>query len=215
VALVLDRTERRVIGALLEKQLAVPEAYPLTLNSLVLACNQKSNRDPETAFTEGEVQGALHALMDRGWVTRIELAGARTVRFEHRVVEQLGVDEADAALLAELLLRGPQSVPELRSRASRMRAFSSLEEVEQRLAELASRPVPYVRLLGKRPGERVARWEHLLSRPGESAPVESHAPAARPSARTPPSVPPSSLEDRVAALEREVASLRLRLDSIE
>src|SRR5688572_18186650 len=101
----LDPTERRIVGSLAEKQLSVPEAYPLTLNALVLACNQKSNRDPETSLTEGEVQGALHALMDRGWVVRLELAGARTVRYEHRMGEQLGVDERDLALLVELLLR--------------------------------------------------------------------------------------------------------------
>jgi uncharacterized protein YceH (UPF0502 family) len=196
----LDPTERRIVGSLVEKQLSVPESYPLTLNALVLACNQRSNRDPETSFTEAEVSGAVQALMDRGWVARLELVGGRTVRYEHRMREQLGVDEHEAALLAELLLRGPQSSQELKTRGSRMRDFATPQEVERRLEGLASRPVPYVRLLDRRPGERVQRWEHLLGT-GTGAVAAPSAERPAPSARP-------SLEERVATLEREVERLR-------
>jgi uncharacterized protein YceH (UPF0502 family) len=204
----LDPTERRVVGSLVEKQLSVPESYPMTLPALVAACNQKSNRDPETSLTEGEVQGALHALMDRAWVTRLELVGGRTVRYEHRMTEQLGVDPHEAALLAELLLRGPQSAPELKARASRMRPFGQVEEVERRLESLASRPVPYVACVGRRAGERVPRWEHLLG-PRTAVPRAAGTPPAPVRPREPAS---ATLEQRVAALEREVAALRARLE---
>jgi len=165
----LDPTERRILGCLVEKQLSVPEAYPLTLNSLVLACNQKSNRDPEMNVPEFHVQGALRALRDRGWVLDLELAGARTIRYSHRAVDQLAVDEKDLAILAELWLRGPQSPQELKLRASRMRPFSSPEEVENRLRALAARPVPYVKFLGRRPGERTPRWSHAFAGSAETA----------------------------------------------
>jgi uncharacterized protein YceH (UPF0502 family) len=210
----LDPTERRIVGSLVEKQLSVPESYPLTLHALVLACNQKSNRDPATELPESHVLGALQALMDRGWVTRLELVGARTVRYEHRAREQLGVSEPELAILAELLLRGPQSAPELERRASRMRPFASLAAVEDALRGLSERPVPYVRLLGRRPGERVPRWEHLLAPEGERAraPTSGEAAAEPPTEAREPAAPPPDLATRVEALEREVAALRDRLD---
>ncbi len=229
----LDPTERRIIGSLVEKQLTVPEAYPLTLNSLVLACNQKSNRDPEMELRDYHVQGALRALMDRGWVRELERAGSRTVRYEHAAGEQLGVDDREIAILAELLLRGASSAKEIETRASRMRPLGTVEEVESRLRGLATRPVPYVHLLGRRPGERVPRWEHLLgSEPvaavetgavGDSAAEPGVARAApAPVARTAlPSlgvagavIAPDVLGtilSRLDRLEREVSELRSSL----
>ncbi len=223
----LDPTERRILGSLVEKQLTVPEAYPLTLNSLVLACNQKSNRDPEMDLKDYHVQGALRALMDRGWVRELERAGSRTVRYEHAAPEQLGVDERELAILAELLLRGPSSSKELETRASRMRPLGTVEEIESLLRGLATRPVPYVRLLGRRPGERVPRWEHLLgSEPAAAAPSPAAPsspetdrppvgevtapPAPAPSARIAPDVLGTILT-RLDRLEREVAELRSAL----
>jgi len=229
----LDPTERRIIGSLVEKQQTVPEAYPLTLNSLVLACNQKSNRDPEMELRDYHVQGALRALMDRGWVRELERAGSRTVRYEHAAGEQLGVDEKELAILAELLLRGPSSAKEIETRASRMRPLGTVEEVESRLRGMATRPVPYVHLLGRRPGERVPRWEHLLgSEPavavdataGSASDVE---PAVGPSApvavarSSPPSLGVAgaviaadvlgTILARLDRLEREVSELRSSL----
>ncbi len=236
----LDPTERRIIGCLVEKQLTTPDQYPLTLNALLAACNQKSNRDPVSDYREHEIQGAIRALMDRGWVAELERSGGRTVRYEHRVREQLGVDEADLAILAELLLRGPQSPTELNTRASRMRPLQSPEAVEARLKGLADRPVPYVEFLGRRPGERVPRWKQLFSpepagagarEPASDEPAES-APAAAPyapSERVAPGAPPrpgavaapsggvpsasafAELEARVERLERTVAEMRAAL----
>jgi uncharacterized protein YceH (UPF0502 family) len=215
----LDPTERRVVGSLVEKATTVPEAYPLTLNSLILACNQKSNRDPETAYEERHVLGAVQALKQRGWVEEHERAGGRTSRYAHRAAALLAVDASELALLAELLLRGPQSPQELSTRASRMAPVGSPEQVEARLRALATRPVPLVRLLGRRTGERVARWGHLLAPPGEEPPA---AEPARASSPPPPAVAaardsdaPDTLETlaaRVAALEREVASLRALME---
>ncbi len=222
--LALDATERRIVGTLVEKELTVPDAYPMTVNSLVLGCNQKSNRDPETSYAEHEIVGALTALMDSGWVTEHEKAGGRTRRYAHRAREQLSVDEADLAILAELLLRGPQSAPELKARASRMRPLASVEDVERRLRALAARPVPYVRFIGRRPGERVDRWAHTIStEPPETVPAPGSVPAAAPApvpgvgspaaAAPRPSSPPGapSLADlaaRLARLEKEVEALK-------
>ena len=224
----LDPTERRIVGALVEKQLTVPEAYPLTLNALVLACNQKSNRDPEMDLKDYHVQGALRALMDRGWVRELERAGSRTVRYEHAVGEQLGVDERELAIVAELLLRGPSSAKELETRASRMRPLGTVEEVESRLRGLATRPVPYARLLARRPGERVPRWEHLLG----SEPAQAASPAGTateeedgsdggapvPKAAPPPlaRVTPSSLGVAGAVIAPDVlGTILARLDRLE
>src|SRR5262245_49351674 len=218
MGLALDPTERRILGTLIEKELSVPESYPLTVNALVLGCNQRNNRDPESSYPEHEVQGALNALLRDGWAFEHEKAGGRTRRYAHRAREQLGVDDVDLAILAELLLRGPQSPPELERRAARMRPIGSADEVERRLEALAARPVPYVRLLDRRPGERVARWEHLLAKEGTApAPVQPAAPDAVPAARShpptpaapsPPTDPVAALRARFERLEREIAALR-------
>jgi uncharacterized protein YceH (UPF0502 family) len=213
MSILLDRTERRVVGSLVEKELSVPESYPLTLNALVLACNQKSNREPEMSLAEHEVAGAVRSLMDRGWVHEMELAGGRTRRYAHRAGEQLGLDSHGLAILAELLLRGPQSANELEKRCGRMRPFSGLADVEQRLAAMSRLPVPFVRLLGRRHGERLPRWEHLLGSEepaaGESPvpPAAPAAPAASPHAGAPP-VSMAEVVARLERLERQVADLR-------
>ena len=224
----LDPTERRIIGSLIEKQLTTPDQYPLTLNALLAACNQKNNRDPVSEYREHEIQGAIRALMDRGWVTQLERAGSRTTRYEHRAAEQFGVDEGELAILAELMLRGPESTTELNTRASRMRELRSPEAVEAKLLALAERPVPYVEFLGRRPGERVPRWRHLLaSEPaGAEAPATAaDAPIARPAAVSHGSPTNAAradeagdvarfeeLEMRIDRLERAVAELRAALD---
>lgn len=230
----LDPTQRRIVGSLIEKQLTTPDQYPLTLNALLLACNQRNNRDPITEYREHEVAGAIRSLMDRGWVSELERSGGRAVRYQHHATAELGVDEHELALLAELLLRGPQSAPELKTRASRMRPFDTPEAVEARLEAMAKRPAPYVEFLGRRPGERVPRWRHLLaSEPATSAADSVPVDAARPptDAEAAPAAPPSrparpdsggrpdgddaarlaELADRVDRLERAVAELRATL----
>ena len=223
----LDPTERRVIGALVEKQLTTPDQYPLTLNAMLAACNQKNNRDPVSEYREHEIHGAIRALMDRGWVSELERSGGRTTRYQHHAAEQLGVNEAELAILAELLLRGPESTTELNTRASRMRQLGSPESVEAKLKALGERPVPYVEFLGRRPGERVPRWRHLLasepetsnaatSREPDPAPTptpRSSAPISRPSAPVDDAARLVGLEERVDRLERAIAELRSTLGS--
>jgi len=217
----LDALEQRILGVLVEKEKTVPETYPLTLNALVAGCNQKSNRDPQMHVEPYEVEGALRSLMDRGFVVHMEKAGGRAVRYEHRMKEQLAVDDAELAILAELLNRDNQSPGELKTRASRMHPFATPGEVEARLGDLAARPVPFVERLERRPREHAARWRHLLRKagasaaaaplfPSDEAPAPPAAAAPAPVARTEP-----DLAERLDALAREVDDLRERVDRLE
>ncbi len=242
MALDLDRLQQRIVGVLAEKEATVPETYPLTLNALVAGCNQKSNRDPQMSVEPYEAEGALFALMDSGWVVRVEKIGARTVRYEHRAREQLGVTDAELAILTELLIRGAQSPGELKTRAGRMHAFASPAAVEAVLADLAARPVPYVAQLPRRPREHAQRWEHRLGPHGapvsaddEDAPAEATPAAAAAASSSPayaaapaPTPAPSpaaaaataapideDLALRVELLEQEVAELKSRLERLE
>lgn len=208
----LDRLEQRIVGVLIEKETTVPDTYPLSVNALVAGCNQKNNRDPEMSVEDYEVEGALRALMDRGWVHQMDKAGGRTLRYAHRAGEQLGVDRADLALLAELLLRGPQAPGALKTRASRMHPFADPAAVEARLEALAGRPVPYVRRLARQPREHAPRWTHLL---GPSSHPEGEGESAgeaevRPAARSHAPWGDDDLRARIEALEARVAELEER-----
>ncbi len=199
---VLDADEVRVLGALLEKEITTPEYYPLSLNALLNACNQKSNRDPVVHFDEDTVERLLYTLRDKGLLLNITGAGSRVPKYGHRLSEKLNLGRRELALLCELMLRGPQTLGELRTRAERMQPFDDLAEVESvldRMPELVAR-------LPRRPGEKEARFAHLLSGPPEVAgsPAEQAAPAA--------SLPRS---DHVAELENEVAQLRRELEDLK
>ncbi len=223
----LDPLEQRVIGVLIEKEATVPESYPLTINSIVLGCNQKSNRDPHLEVQDYEVEGAVRSLLLKSWVQEWEKEGGRTRRYAHLADRQLGVGKAELAILTELLVRGPQTPQELKTRSERMAPVGSPEDVERRLRELGARPVPYVRLLERRPGERYARWTHLLG--PTAAPAAAPAPApvgatvapapGRPAAPPPPSAPADGalerLRDLVETLEQRVLTLEERLDRLE
>ncbi len=228
----LDTLEQRIIGVLIEKELTVPDGYPLTLNALVAGCNQKSNRDPVMTVEDFDVEGALRSLMDKDWVTRRESHGSRVMRYAHEVRSQLGLEQADLALLSELLCRGPQAPGALKTRCARMHAFTSPDEVEARLADLSVRPVPYVVELERQPRERQARWEHCLGKPATQAsqdPAPVPVPVSVPDVPTPVPVSPSSapspaatptaedlnLEARVEELEQQVLELSDRLDRLE
>ena len=219
----LDRLEQRIVGVLIEKQLTVPDSYPLTVNALVAGCNQKNNRDPQMTVEDYEVEGAIRSLMEKDWVREMDKAGGRAMRYEHVAGDQLGVEVADLAILAELLVRGPQGPGALKTRASRMKAFASPADVEARLRTLAARPVPYVRELPKRPREHACRWMHLLGpQPEEDAPVDAggEVAAASPAVATPAVVAPPvaatpEADERYDALERRVAELEDRLDRLE
>lgn len=226
MAIELDTLEQRIVGVLIEKQLTVPDSYPLTLKALVTGCNQKSNRDPFLSVEDYEVEGALRSLMDKGWVTRHEPVTGRAMRYAQEARSQLGVELEDLALLSELLCRGPQAPGALKTRASRMRHFDSPAAVEARLRELAERPVPYVELLPLRPRERQQRWHHLLGKadvPAQEAPedaleadlIEAPTAAAPVPAAAQPEAHDPGLSERVAMLESEIAALKARIELLE
>lgn len=159
----LDDIEIRVLGSLIEKQLTTPEYYPLTLNSLTAACNQKSNRNPVMNLRDTDVARALDHLRRAHLAWETQVAGSRTLKYEHNVPGKWGLDVRSTAVLCVLLLRGPQTVGELRSRTGRMHEFGDLREVESVLRELAEREdVALVRELPRLPGHKEARFIHLL-----------------------------------------------------
>ena len=206
----LTPLEARLLGCLVEKELATPEYYPLTLNALVAACNQKNNRDPEMHLAADEVEKGLAGLQyDKKLVGTYSGVGSRAVKYTHRLLETLGVDTPELAILCELLLRGPQTPGELRGRASRMHPFASPAEVRAVLLALAARPEPYVVELPRAPGCKENRFAHAFG------PLPEAAPAAAPAAGAPAPVrpPPDSgriheLERRIAELEAQIAALR-------
>jgi uncharacterized protein YceH (UPF0502 family) len=193
-----DAVELRVLGCLIEKQRTTPDQYPLSLNGLRHAANQSTNRDPVVDYDEGTIRSALDRLGQRGWTRLASGPGSRAAKFRHLLDDALSLTPSQLALLAVLMLRGPQTAAELRTRSERLYPFSSAEDVEEALQALAGREL--VERLPKRPGEREERWRQLLG--GEAEPAAAPVAAASP------------LEDRVAALEREVAELRDRLDSL-
>ena len=206
----LTPLEARLLGCLVEKELATPEYYPLTLNALVAACNQKNNRDPVLQLSTDEVSKGLAGLQyDKKLVGTYSGVGSRAVKYTHRLLETLGVDTPELAILCELLLRGPQTPGELRGRASRMHPFASPAEVRAVLLALAARPEPYVVELPRAPGCKENRFAHAFG------PLPDVALAAAPAAVAPAPVrpPPDSgriheLERRIAELEAQIAALR-------
>ena len=197
-----DAVELRVLGCLIEKQRTTPDQYPLSLNSLRLAANQATNRDPVVDYDEATIRAALDRLARRGWTRLASGPSSRAAKFRHLLDDALGLTPSQLALLAVLMLRGPQTLGELRTRSERLYPFRSTEDVELMLNELAGREL--VERLAKRPGEREERWAQLL---GRDAP-DAGAPAAEPAHA---SEQRPGLEERVARLEQEVAELRERL----
>ena len=198
----LTETEARVVGSLVEKQLTTPEYYPLTLNALTAACNQKSNRDPVMSLGETEIMSAIDSLRDRNLVYLYYGTGSRTVKYKHMLPSVYDLDEAGVAILAVLLLRGPQTIGELRERTGRLHEFGGLTEVQEALDELTRRDEPIVVKLERQPGQKEARYAHLLS--GE---VAQEAIAASPRAVA----SGGGSNERIEKLESEVESLRSEL----
>lgn len=174
----LDPIERRVLGVLIEKSLAQPAYYPMTLNAVTVACNQKSNRDPEMNLDEDTVFETLEKLRTYGLVIRAAVAGSRVDRFKHLANEVYKWDSRQRAIMAELLLRGPQTLNELRTRASRMSPMDSNEMAAAVIESLAQFDPPHVQLLPRAPGQREARYTHLLYPDGEAPPVSTGRDAA-------------------------------------
>jgi uncharacterized protein len=209
----LTPIEARVVGCLVEKQRTVPDTYPLSLNALVTACNQSSNRDPVVSFDEGTVVAAIDSLKAKG-IARIvhPSSGSRATKYRHVLDEALGLEDGPLSVLAVLLLRGAQTAAELRTRTERMHPFADMEELESALTVLASGDEPLVQRLERRPGEREARWIQLLSETAPPASAREERSSTTPIAtRTVDVGTRPDLEARVAALEEEVALLRQAL----
>ena len=199
----LSLLETRVLGVLVEKQHTVPDTYPLTLNALVAGCNQKTSRHPILEATEAEAQAALDHLKSLSLV--VESSGGRVMRYAHNAGRVLGVPPQSVALLATLMLRGPQTTGELRINSERLHRFGDISSVEAFLEELSARPQgPLVRELARQPGARETRWAHLLS--GEPDIPAAAAPPAGPEAVTVSEI--AALKANVDRLEGEVAELR-------
>jgi uncharacterized protein YceH (UPF0502 family) len=203
----LSLLEARVLGVLVEKQHTVPDTYPLTLNALVAGCNQKTSRHPILEASDAEAQAALDHLKSLSLV--VESSGGRVMRYAHNAGRVLGLPPQSVAILATLMLRGPQTAGELRINCERLHAFTDISAVEAFLEELAARPGgPLVRELARQPGTRETRWTHLLS--GE--PDEAAAPAAAAHAPREASLGEiAALKANVDRLEGEVAELREKL----
>jgi uncharacterized protein YceH (UPF0502 family) len=200
--IVLDDTEVRVLGCLIEKELATPEYYPLSLNALVNACNQKTNRDPVVAYDEQTAQAALDGLIQKGLVWK-SVAG-RVPKYEERFTAARNLVPRESAVLCELFLRGPQTAGELRGRTARMVHFADLEEVHATLDHLEAEG--YVRLLPRMPGHKESRYVHLLCPEPEEA------------AETPPAAVqsrPQDPDERLEKIETQLAELRRDLDHLK
>ena len=196
--------ELRVLGCLIEKQRTTPDAYPLSLNALRLACNQSTNRDPVVDYDEETIRAALQRLGGRGWTRLASGAGSRAVKYRHLFGEALGLDDADLALLAVLMLRGPQTLGELKSRTERLHRFESIAAVEESLISLGEREL--VARLPRRPGQKEERFAHLLGGDADEASAGA-APVPLPVADD----RLTRLERRVDAIEEELAELRSRV----
>jgi len=201
----LSPLEARVLAVLVEKEAVTPDAYPLSLNALVAGCNQKTSREPVMELSDRDVLAALDGLRARSLA--IESSGGRVMRYAENARRVLGVPKESVALLATLMLRGPQTAAELRANCERLHRFSDVSATEGFLDELAHRsPRPYVRLLSRLPGARESRWAHLLC--GEPALPEPSARARDPAEAVAVHDELGALRERVERLESEVAALR-------
>lgn len=208
--MVLDPTQIRVIGSLIEKEITTPENYPLSLNALVNACNQRSSRDPVLELSEDEVRQALHSLEDENLISTLH--DSRVPKYEHRIRTVLNLRRDETAILCVLMLRGPQTTGELRGRSERLYAFDDLSSVQSTLDRLASREAPIettqtsptatgplVAMLPRQPGSRESRYAHLLGGAPEFAPTQLSSSDVIPEA--------ASQLDRISRLESDLASL--------
>jgi len=205
----LTPIETRVLGALIEKDITTPDYYPLSLNALVNACNQKNNRDPVMTLDEAAVRGALATLQERRMAGPAGGADSRVTKYEHRLQEVFNFDRREIAIVCVLLLRGAQTPGELRGRTDRMYRFEALDDVVSTLDRLGQPEPPLVRALARQPGTKEISYMHLFS--GEPPEHLMQAPVARPS----PTMADDSNSERIAALEQEVSRLRTELTDIQ
>jgi uncharacterized protein YceH (UPF0502 family) len=209
VNIVLTDAEARVLGCLVEKEITTPEYYPLSLNALLHACNQKSNRDPLMNLDESEVRGALRALGEQVLV-RSAGGDSRVAKYEHRLADTFNFTRPETAILCELLLRGPQTPGELRSRAERMHLFEDLSVVLTTLKRLMEREPPLVALLPRQPGMKEARYAHLLSGPVDAHETQAVQPISetRVSNNSTDAAQMERLTTAFAELQKEITDLK-------
>jgi len=214
---ILTPIDARVLGALIEKDITTPDYYPLSLNALVNACNQKNNRDPVMTLDEESVRHALTTLQEKRIAGPASGADSRVTKFEHRLQEVFNFDRREIAVVCVLLLRGPQTPGELRSRTDRMYHFEALEDVVSTLDRPAQRHPPLARILPRQPGTKESRYTHLFSGEPPEADVAQASVAQDSVARapSPATADASSTADRLAALEAEVSRLREELSEVQ
>jgi hypothetical protein len=218
----LTAVEARVLGALIEKEATTPEYYPLSLNALVNACNQRSNREPVMNLDEDEVRQALRGLEEDRLAGRARSSDGRVTKYEHWLGEAFNFSRAEAALVCVLLLRGPQTPGELRGRAERMHRFDEITDVLAGLQKLMEREPPVAAMLPRQPGTKESRYAHLLAGAVESAaPAQSDTGHGQPwqSVDSSPQMPAyeeriAQLESMVAELHRQVAALEQKIDNL-
>jgi uncharacterized protein len=199
-----DAVEIRVLGCLIEKQRTTPDAYPLSLNALRLACNQSTNRDPVVDYDERDIKAALDRMSNRGWTRFASGASSRALKYRHLLDEAFGFSDAEISLLAVLMLRGPQTVGELKQRTERLHDFGSIADVANTLDTLAQREL--VVQLARKPGQKEERWQQLLG--GHEVSEPTPAPVSEAPDRI------SAIENRLARLERSFAELLARIDKV-
>ena len=204
----LDAVEARVLGALVEKEITTPDYYPLSLNALVNACNQKSNRDPVMELDESAVRTALRSLDDKALARSAVAGDSRVAKYEHQLQEVFNFTRPEMAVLCELMLRGPQTPGELRSRASRFHPFEDLSAVHSALQRLMQREPPLIKLIARQPGTKEARYAQLLSADVADAPSEPAAEIVSASRR-------DATDDRLARMESEIDTLKNELADLK
>jgi uncharacterized protein len=214
-----DAVEIRVLGCLIEKQRTTPDVYPLTLNALRLACNQSTNRDPVVAYDENTIRSGIERLVQRKWATLASWSNRRSMKYRHTLDGALGLGDGEIAVLTVLMLRGPQTPGELKTRTERLHRFGAADEVGGTLEGLSARGL--VRRLERRPGQREERYEQLLGESGDDADAPGRVePFARPLEQAAaPSEPPAHQDspagdERLERIERQLAELRAELQAL-
>jgi hypothetical protein len=204
---VLTDIEVRILGSLIEKEMTTPDYYPLTLNALISACNQKSNRTPVVSFDEATVEQGLNSLQGKGFVQVTHAAGSRVSKYLHAFLDRFDLELRDMAVLCELMVRGPQTIGEIRAHAERITPFETPEEVERVLQTLTDQEPPLVVRLEREPGRKERRYMHLLS----GAPATAHGDLTA----SKEGKPLHATEARIARLEEELRQLRDELEDMK
>jgi uncharacterized protein len=213
VNIILNAAEARVLGSLVEKDITTPDYYPMSLNALVNACNQKNNREPVTNYDEETVRLALRNLSEKQLAGPAKGADGRVTKYEHHLQEVFNFTRQETALMCVLLLRGPQTPGELRGRTERMYQFEHLDDVVVGLQQLMRRDPPLAKALGRRPGTKEIRYAHLLS--GDVEAWEPTAEGASASGISDENERVAHLEEQVAALQKDVAEIRQQMDELK